>query len=509
MRGSVKKQSSGRYTVVYDAGQQPRHECGACRWRSWAEGTRRPDRCPECDASSVTVVQARRQIRKSGFAKKTGPGGADAWLADQIRKVETGTHVDPSAVSLAEFVHEVWLPSLTVSPNTAKKYEEMTRCHIVPALGPVRLQRLDVPRITGMMNDLAQSGGRRGDGLSPKSLKHVHYTLNKLLNDARDWDYIGRNPMERIEGPKVPPGEMKVWTAGQLRSFLDWMEAHPMPSHEERLGPRPARLTQGRRLLAMWKLLATTGMRREELLGLRWADVDFDRRVLAVEWVCAEVGPMLVYKRPKTNPKARENASRRRIALDERTVQALRDWRKEQIAERLAAGERWVQDVSDQFDMYPDGRPGSLDLVFRAPGGGPLSPRGVTDIFPVLAEQAGLPRLTMHGVRHTYATMMLLSGAHLKIVSQRLGHTTISQTLDLYSWVLPAFDEDAAQAGADLLYSAPASMWARRCTGCARTDPAEVATPAASDPQWSCPHCGGGEFVVNTGRPDDGVVTVL
>lgn len=499
MRGSVKKAPNGTYYVVYDAGKQPRHVCTAsgCGWGAWATAGPPPPRCRRCDGPVETVMR-RRQIRKRGFTRKTGKGGADTWLAEQIRSVERGSHVDPSKETLREFVEEVWLPALRVSPNTFKHYEEVMRCRVLPALGEVLIQRIDVPRVDTMLKDLEERGGRYGKGLSPKSVLHAYYTLNAALNAARAWDHVSRNILERVDPPKVPHREMSVWSADQMRSFLEWLEAQPEVAPEVLNGmQRLPRVAQGRRLLPMWSLAMTTGMRREELLGLRWSDIDWETGTISIDWAFAEGKKwQFIYKRPKTNPKARDNASQRKLAIDHRTLAVLRAWRTRQMEERLRAGANWVDDLRHRFE-YPDGEPTQLDLVFRDVDGDVLEPRRISDIFPVLAKQSPLPRITLHDVRHSYATMMLLSGVHPKIVSQRLGHATVAITLDLYSWVLPSVDGEAAERGAELLFESKPSTWLRRCAECRTVTPTtyQSATEALLA-KTACPACGCEEAVV-------------
>lgn len=465
MRGSVTKQDNGTWAVVYDAGDQPRHECTACDWCEWGEGAPAPEECRTCGAA-VTTVLRRRQHRKRGFERKTGPGGAEEWLTKQIRAVQRGTHIDPTTLTLREYLEGRWLPAkrADVTPNTFKKYEEVSRIHIVPVLGEVPLQKLDTMRIKGWV------GGYVDSDLSAKSRRHLYYTLNNALNDARDLGLIGRNPMDPLTAPKKTTRDMQVWSAAQIRAFLAAQEAT--------------------RLYPIWRLICTTGMRRGEVCGLRWSDVDWDARTISIDWAVARVGSMHVYKRPKHHPRARDSASRRKLKLDADTLAALRDWCKQQLEERLAAGEAWVEDLSGWFE-YVDAKPSSVDLVFRMPDGRAMRPSYLTSTFPALAVRTGLPRIRLHDLRHSYATMMLLSGVHVKIVSERLGHTNIGMTLDLYSWVLPAQDAQAAEEGAAILDGPgeETATYLRRCRDCGTVDTGRryaTATAAVTDDAWRC-----------------------
>lgn len=426
MRGSVRREANGTYTVVYDAGEQQRHCCTSCKWRTWSSG-RAPKSCPECRAEVETRYE-RRQHRKRGFKKKTGDGGADGWLAAKIVEVESGGHVDPKKMTVRQFMDDRWLPTVEarLSPNTVKKYKAEVRNHINPALGSIRLQQLDRGELELWVQGLTKLNGQP---LHPKSARNAYFTLNKALKTAVLWGLINYNPLAGVEKPVAKRRPIKVWSADEMRRFLEHTEGHP--------------------LYAAFMLFVTTGMRRAEVLGLRWCDIDWERSRISVEWTLLEgEGSGLLYKRPKSD------AGRRRIAVDARTTAALREHRKAALQERLAAGEKWLEGPEGWSKelSYPDYRPDDVDLVFRKPNGDMLDPREFSNVLPDLAEEAGLRRIRLHDVRHSYATMMLKSSAHPKIVSQRLGHSVIAHTMDLYSWAQDSHDEQAAQDGHDLLF---------------------------------------------------------
>lgn len=183
------------------------------------------------------------------------------------------------------------------------------------------------------------------------------------------------------------------------------------------------------RLYAAWRLLATTGMRRGELLGLRWRDLDLDRGRASISQSLVSVAYALRFGPPKSD------RSRRAITLDGETVTALRDHRRAQARERLALGAG-----------YGDG-----NLVFCREDGEPIHPDRFTKVFRRHVADAGLPRIRLHDVRHTYASLALQSGAHPKVVSERLGHANVSITLDTYSHVVPSLESDLAETVAALV----------------------------------------------------------
>jgi integrase len=203
---------------------------------------------------------------------------------------------------------------------------------------------------------------------------------------------------------------MKTWTAAELRRFL----AH----------------VEGERLYGAWVVAATTGMRRGEVLALRWRDVDLTLGRLSISQQVTTLGNRPVVSSPKTAK------SRRLVALDPATVEALRGHRVAQAEERLLMGPGYRDE----------------DLVFAWPDGRPIHPDVFSQWFDRHLQAAGLPRIRLHDLRHTHATLALAAGIHPKVVSERLGHSTISITPDTYSHVSPGLQEEAAVRVADLVF---------------------------------------------------------
>lgn len=214
---------------------------------------------------------------------------------------------------------------------------------------------------------------------------------------------LARNPAEQANPPSPQRPDLHVWTAEELRRFLA--------------------STREDRLAALWLLLATTGLRRGEALALRWSDVDLAAERLAIRRTLSSLGGRVEFGRPKT---AR---SRRPIVLDPVTAGALEEHRRRQ-----------EQEQHDWGNGYQDS-----DLVFAREDGTPLRPDSVSRRFQQLAGDAGLPTIRVHDLRHTYATIALGAGTHPKIVAERLGHSTIAVTLDIYSHVIPSIEEQGAR----------------------------------------------------------------
>ncbi len=215
---------------------------------------------------------------------------------------------------------------------------------------------------------------------------------------------VTRNAAAAARPPTGESTELTTWSSDDLRSFLAAVEGHPYG-----IG---------------FRLLAATGLRRGEVLGLRWSDVDFDLGQLAVANTITEVGADTVMGPPKT---AR---SRRNVYLDRRTLTAFREHRQRQRELRLAAGPAWDS---------------GHDWVLTDELGGFVRPQSMSYAWRKLIRQLDLPRIRLHDLRHTHATLALKAGVHPKVVSERLGHANVGITLDLYSHVVPSLARDAAE----------------------------------------------------------------
>src|SRR6266536_30898 len=299
-----------------------------------------------------------------------------------------------------------------VEPNTLEVWTVYARAHVDPAIGHVLVQQLTATHLAAFYAGLADHGRRDGKGLAPKTVKNVHGLLHRALSDAVEQDLVARNVagLKAARPAKIPRVERRVWAPEELRRFLAALAAD--------------------RLAALWQLDCTTGLRRSELLGLPWTALDLGAGELAV------VQRLIVVDgKPEMRLGTKTPKSARRISIDPATVAILRAHRKAQAAERLAWGPAWTDH----------------GLVFTREDGTPLRPRQVARSFDRLVAAAGLPALTMHGLRHSYATAGLAGGVDLKVMSERLGHANVAITADLYTHVLPAMDAAAAAAVAGLI----------------------------------------------------------
>ena len=346
-----------------------------------------------------------KRIRKwhSGYKTKKEAEQARAVL---LGKLDQGAYVEPSKLMLAGLLREHWLSGLRsqVRPGTWAEHKSKVEVHLVPVIGGIPLQRLTPGHLNALYADLLERG------LSARTVLHVHAAVRRGLADATRWGLVPRNVALLASPPRPGRPELQVWTAQQLRAFLAAVESD--------------------RLYALWLLAASTGMRRGELLGLQWLDVDLSRARVAVRRSLVTVGHEVVVSEPKTAK------GRRSVAIDSTTVAGLRAWRKHQAAERLAWGPAWTDS----------------GLVFTREDGLPLHPREVTRAFSRRVLAAGVPIIRLQDLRHTHATLALAAGVHPKVVQERLGHANIAITLDTYSHAVPALEEEAAHTVAALVF---------------------------------------------------------
>lgn len=256
----------------------------------------------------------RRQKSMGGFATRRQAERAFAEFRSQLL---TTDYVEPTKLTVSQFLQEVWLPGIevTIRPSTFDHYRTNT-IYVGDVIGPVPLAKLRAPQLNAMYARLLVSGRRHvKGGLAPKTVHHIHTMLHKAFRDAVRWGYLAENPTERADPPAVRRAEMCIWTPEQMRSFLT--------------------AVRDDRLYAAWMLLVTTGVRRGEVVGLRWDDVDFARQRLSVVRTLIAVRGKVVESEPKTAK------GRRQLALDPATVAALRAHRNRQREERMAAGPCW------------------------------------------------------------------------------------------------------------------------------------------------------------------------
>lgn len=357
----------------------------------------------------------RRQTTRRGFETKRE---AQRALRDILSEVEDRTYVAPSKSTLAEYLR-VWLDGIRVKPVTLAGYRRNLETYVIPRLGGVKLAALTPEQIDAMYRELERSGKRDGTGLAPKTVRGVHGTLRKALQDAMDRGHVGRNVCDLANPPTARQARGRrarddIWTTTQLRTFLAQVEDD--------------------RLYAAWRLIGTTGLRRAEVLGLRWTDVDLDNGRLSIRQTVTVAGSKPIWQDTAKTP-----SGERTIAMDVNTVEVLRAHRKRQLEEKLAAGPGWEGD--------PHG-----PLVFTYEDGRAVRPQQFSRYFLRHVRELGMPEIGVHGLRHTYATAALRAGVSPEVVAERLGHSDIATTLSIYAHVLDSDDTRAAETVAAVIF---------------------------------------------------------
>ena len=371
--GHLRERSPGSWELRYSLGTNP------------ATGKRR--------MATTTVKGNRRAAEKE--------------LRRLLRTLDTGEHVDPTRMTVREWLM-AWLGAVReeVSPKSHERYSEIVENFLVPELGALPMAKLAPFHISTAYTRWATAGrrdGKRG-GLSPQSRRHIHRILKTALGRAVEQQVIARSPADALARhlPKIERREIMTLTADQAARLLEAIKRNRV----------------------YWPVLIAlcTGMRRGEILALRWKNIDLDRGVARVVESLEQTKAALRFKAPKTEKV-------RAITLPSFTVEELRRLKRQQAEELLALGVRQSGET----------------LVSCRSDGEPMPPRSLTHEFAKVAGRANdVPRVRFHDLRHSHATQLLSAGVHPKIAQERLFHSTITTTLDLYSHVTETMQEDAA-----------------------------------------------------------------
>jgi integrase len=326
---------------------------------------------------------------------------AELLLSKRIVEQGAGQLVERSVLTLADYARH-WLEVIAPSKagrRTLERYGEILGGHIIPHLGAVELQKLDGPQIDTFYRHLATAGrlDRRG-GLSPKSIRHIHRLLSQVLNSAVRAGKRGVSPMENVQTvPAVKRPNIRVLDEVELAAVLAYFITHP--------------------LYIAVLLAAAVGMRRGEVLALRWSEVS--ATTIDVCRAVELVGGKMSVKEPKNGC--------RTVVVPETVAAALAAHRRHQIEVRLRLG--------------IGGKP---ELVCPTWAGGMFNPDTFSSQFGRAVRAGRVPRVTYHGLRHTHITHLLRAGVPVHVVSQRVGHSSAKQTLDTYAHLLTGQQEDAA-----------------------------------------------------------------
>lgn len=384
MRGHIRERSAGHFAIVLDVGEiDPKTGKKKRKWHSFT-GTKR---------------EAQREC------------------ARLIAELDAGTYAEPTKQTVAEFLDE-WLTFVkpSVAPKTWERYAEICRKGLAPLFGSVILAKLKTDRIdkdfTKALTEPRADHRKRKDGaetkplppLAPRTIHHYRRVLINALGQAVTWDRLSRNPAAKTTPPKVERKKMLAYDVSQTATLLETLRAT--------------------RMFLPTLLAVTCGLRRGEILALRWRHVEVgdNRRQLSIEESAEQTDDGVRYKEPKSG-------RARTVAISASTVAELKAHRARQAEEQLRVG---IRPDADSF-------------VVAQMDGSPIQPRSLTHEWVRVLGKTSLPRIRFHDLRHTHASQMLSAGVHPKVASERLGHSTIGITLDLYSHVMPGMQADAAE----------------------------------------------------------------
>jgi len=317
--------------------------------------------------------------------------------------LSVGLYIEPAKITVGRFLSR-WLEHIQplISPRTHERYDEIVRKNINPLLGAVILTKLRPMQISDAYAKALSTGRRDGrGGLAPSTVRYMHVILKAAMKQAVRWQMLSRNPVDAVDPPKIERGAVTTYDLAQTADLIE--------------------ATRGTRMTITVILAVLCGLRRGEIAALRWRNVNLAAAQLAVTESAEQTRASVRYKKPKSG-------KGRTVALSARVVNELRSHRVRQARELLVLG---VPLTDDAF-------------VIAQADGSPLQPRTITHQWHLLlANSKTLPRIRFHDLRHAHATHMLSSGVHPKIASERLGHSKVGITMDLYSHVMPGMQEDA------------------------------------------------------------------
>lgn len=371
MRGNITRRGKSSWRLKFDMGRDP------------VTGKRK---------TRYVTVRGKRQ-------------DAERELTKRLNAVHDGTDVEPSKLTVREYVAD-WLGNETgLSPKTLERYKQLAEQQVYPHLGNRVMQKLKPSEVQVWHGVLAKSGGKNGRPLSPQTVVHAHRVLHKALQRALAAEIIWRNVASAVSPPSVPDDEIQILAPDQLNLVASKLE-HVFP------------------MRTISATLLGTGMRRGELCALHWRDIDLDGAMVSITKSVEETRDGLRIKATKTK------RGKRTISLPQSTVEELRTYRRRELEQRLALGLGRLE-------------PGNL--VFHD-NGELLSPDRLSNDWRAAVNAHGLPSVRLHALRHTHASILISAGLDVLSISRRLGHSTPTTTLTVYGHLFRDKNETSAAA---------------------------------------------------------------
>ncbi len=370
MRGHIVQRSKGTYSIKISIGKDPVNGKYKSQW--------------------FTVQGSKKDAEKR--------------LSEILHQLDTGAYMKPGKTTVADYLRR-WLSDYAepnISPRSYERYAGIIRQHLIPDFGNIQLTQLRPEHLQKHYTSRLKS-------LSTRTIRYHHALIHIALQTAVKWGLIGRNVADAVDPPKITRTQMQTWNEHEVNQFLE--------------------AAKDSQYYALFYTALFTGMRRSELLALRWQDIDF---IYSQIYVSRSLHHLKDGSYIFTQPKSER--SRRTIALPPSAFLVLSDHRKGKEAEAILIGKQ-LTDADLAFSML----------------GEPFRPNTITRAWVNLTSRAGVKRIRLHDARHTHASLMLKQGIHPKVVQERLGHASIQMTLDTYSHVAPGIQEAAAQSFDKLL----------------------------------------------------------
>ncbi|MFM1655638.1 tyrosine-type recombinase/integrase [Brevibacillus sp. B_LB10_24] len=347
----------------------------------------------------------RERITKRGFKTKKE---AEKAMIEAQAALQKGEYIEPSKKLMRDYFHEWIKTKHNLERVTLELYHSYMRHHIIPELGNIPLGKLSAHDIEMFLDALHKKG------LAASTVKRIFSVVNAALNAAETKDLVTKNAADKVEKPQVSSRrQLVVWEPAFVSEFLEKTRY------------------ASRYWIAVY-LAVMTGMRQGEILGLRWSDIDFEKRIITIQ--------QTVNRHREIKPGAKTKKSIRSVALSPETIEVLKDHRQFILQERVALGPAYENN----------------DLVVCTKFGGPVTQRAIQKVWTSFLKKTGAPKITFHDLRHTHASLLIKQGVHIKVISERLGHSSVSITMDTYGHLMPNMQEDAA-AGLDSIIKTTAT----------------------------------------------------